>query len=271
MSDESQGPGWWLASDGKWYPPELAPGATPPPAPETPPSGGYTPPGASGGYVPPAGYAAPSGYGAPGGPPSADVGTALSYAWRKFWQNPGPLLVIALIVAAVYLVFGIIALRISSLSGQLIFRIISFFIGQIVTLGLYRAGLMVTAGEDLDIGRVFNTDRLGDFIVGSILYSLIVLVGLILCIIPGIIAAVLLYFYGFYILDRGLSATDALRASYELVRANTGTVVGLLIVAFLVYIVGAILCGVGLLITGPVSLIMVAYGYRVLNNEPVAP
>ncbi len=23
MSDTSQGPGWWMASDGKWYPPEL--------------------------------------------------------------------------------------------------------------------------------------------------------------------------------------------------------------------------------------------------------
>ncbi len=27
MSDTSQGQGWWLASDGKWYPPELHPGA----------------------------------------------------------------------------------------------------------------------------------------------------------------------------------------------------------------------------------------------------
>ena len=26
MSDLSQGPGWWLASDGKWYAPELHPG-----------------------------------------------------------------------------------------------------------------------------------------------------------------------------------------------------------------------------------------------------
>jgi uncharacterized RDD family membrane protein YckC len=25
MSDSSQGPGWWQASDGKWYPPESAP------------------------------------------------------------------------------------------------------------------------------------------------------------------------------------------------------------------------------------------------------
>jgi hypothetical protein len=29
MSDSSQGPGWWLASDGKWYPPELHPSRRP--------------------------------------------------------------------------------------------------------------------------------------------------------------------------------------------------------------------------------------------------
>lgn len=33
MSDVSQGSGWWLASDGKWYPPESAPAAPPPPPP----------------------------------------------------------------------------------------------------------------------------------------------------------------------------------------------------------------------------------------------
>ena len=27
MSDQSQGPGWWQASNGKWYPPELHPAA----------------------------------------------------------------------------------------------------------------------------------------------------------------------------------------------------------------------------------------------------
>lgn len=32
MSDTSQGPGWWIASDGKWYAPELAQ-SPPPPAP----------------------------------------------------------------------------------------------------------------------------------------------------------------------------------------------------------------------------------------------
>ena len=33
MSDTSQGPGWWQASDGKWYPPQQQPGYWAPPPP----------------------------------------------------------------------------------------------------------------------------------------------------------------------------------------------------------------------------------------------
>ena len=63
MSDATQGPGWWMASDGRWYPPELRPAATLPP----PPPGG-----------PPA--AAPP----RGAPPSAVPWAALP------WQSGGP-------------------------------------------------------------------------------------------------------------------------------------------------------------------------------------
>jgi len=64
MSEQSQGPGWWQASDGKWYPPEQAPAAPPPstqPIGATPPAG--PPPAGS----PPAGPP-------PAGPPGAPVG-----------------------------------------------------------------------------------------------------------------------------------------------------------------------------------------------------
>ncbi len=39
MSDQSQGPGWWIASDGKWYPPDQAPAVPPPETWATPPAG----------------------------------------------------------------------------------------------------------------------------------------------------------------------------------------------------------------------------------------
>lgn len=38
MSDTQQGPDWWQASDGKWYPPEQQPATTAPPAPTGPPA-----------------------------------------------------------------------------------------------------------------------------------------------------------------------------------------------------------------------------------------
>jgi hypothetical protein len=38
-ADASQGPGWWQASDGKWYPPEAQPGAAPTIPPAAPASG----------------------------------------------------------------------------------------------------------------------------------------------------------------------------------------------------------------------------------------
>ncbi|KAA1428389.1 DUF6777 domain-containing protein [Nocardioides antri] len=73
MSETPAGPGWWQASDGRWYPPDAHPSAQQPPPPpptqppptQAPPSyppGGYPP----GGY-PPGGY--PPGGFAPGQPP----------------------------------------------------------------------------------------------------------------------------------------------------------------------------------------------------------
>jgi len=51
MSDTSQGPGWWQASDGKWYSPAQAPGAQ---VVQPPGAQGVQPPGAPG-FGPPAG------------------------------------------------------------------------------------------------------------------------------------------------------------------------------------------------------------------------
>lgn len=89
MADVSQGPGWWIASDGKWYPPELHPSVAPPPAPPGPygqvgteqPTWGQPQPGTMAGpsqSIPPT-Y--PAGYGPPPyGPPPGMARMAGAYA-----------------------------------------------------------------------------------------------------------------------------------------------------------------------------------------------
>ena len=55
MSDVPQGPGWWQASDGRWYPPEAFPGAQPQQPPATPPGQPYADQVYQGGQLAPGG------------------------------------------------------------------------------------------------------------------------------------------------------------------------------------------------------------------------
>lgn len=115
MSDVWQGPGWWQASDGRWYPPEQAPGpvANPygpspgdPPAYGAPPSGyppayGAPPPGYPPGYDPVYGAPAPGPSG--GEPPVRTNGLAVASLVCSFffWVYGVP--------AVLAVVFGFVA------------------------------------------------------------------------------------------------------------------------------------------------------------------
>jgi hypothetical protein len=79
MSDASQGPGWWLASDGKWYPPETWTGPPLPTAMPTAMPAGSPLPQATGGLAgqgPVPGYQAFQGAGAPMSAPTNGMAVA---------------------------------------------------------------------------------------------------------------------------------------------------------------------------------------------------
>jgi hypothetical protein len=248
MSDESQGPGWWLASDGKWYPPELAPGAAPP-------QPSYTPPGS---YIPPSATA------------TADAGAALSYGWRKFTANVGPLLAIVLIPVGVQIILSLIGQYVvGGLAGSLVFAVISEVVSLMLAIGIFNAGLMLTAGETPDIGRAFSTDRWGEWILFSFVWGLMVGIGLLLC---GIGALVVIAIWGlapYYFIDRRLGLGDSLRASSQTTQRVDGLRIALPLVA-LVGFLGVFACIIGVFVTMPVAYVGAAYLYRVANNETVA-
>ena len=79
MSDASQGPGWWLASDGKWYPPETWTGPPLPTAMPTAMPAGSPLPHATGGPAGPgsmSGYQSFQGAGAPMAAPTNGMAVA---------------------------------------------------------------------------------------------------------------------------------------------------------------------------------------------------
>jgi uncharacterized membrane protein len=97
-------------------------------------------------------------------------------------------------------------------------------------------------------------------------------VGFILCIIPGFIAIFLLQFFPYAIVDgRTEDPIESLKISYDLVKGHAGDLLLLMILIFLLNLLGALLCGLGLIVTIPVSAIATAYAWRWFSRGRIAP
>jgi uncharacterized membrane protein len=285
VSDSPQGPGWWQASDGKWYPPEQAPG------------GGAAGGGAAGGGA----------AGGEGGLAHLNVGDAFSYGWNKYSQNVGQLILAAIVgwaIAAVLIVIGYVVLLATALAGSdpadcsfneagnfrctggggpsfilivLGFGIFFFllFLGQsIFEMFMVRAGLITTAGEPIETGKILSTDNLGPYLGAVVLMALITGIGFVLCYVPGIIAWIFFLtfgrFFGFFILDKGMGSIEGIKASITMVRQNLGNILLFLIAALVINWIGAAICFIGLLVTIPLTAIAAAYVYRQAQGQPIA-
>ncbi|GAA3028333.1 hypothetical protein GCM10010528_07580 [Gordonia defluvii] len=264
------------------YPPAgQQPGAYPPP-----------PPGAPGSYPPPP----PGSY--PPGPAAGQpfsVGDGFSWAFNKFGKNVGPLilatLVFGLILGVVSSLFQFIAAALgdtSSISDGDSFAVTSSYgVGSYLVMALgyivlavlsgyvaasyWNGILQIADGQHVTLGSFFQPRNVTNVIIASILVGIITGIGSILCVLPGLIAALFLYFTTIAVVDRNASATEGMGLSFNLVKDNFGQTLLVWLLAIVIVLVGAILCGVGLLVAVPVAALLVAYSWRGLTGGYVAP
>lgn len=231
---------------------EPPPPTSPPPPPPPPP-----PPGQP--------------YGGGAGAAPVSVGEAVSYGWAAYWKNVGPMIVIAVVIVAIEIVFSLIGTATDSVFFQIVFNLIGWLLGLFLALGWFRVALEVTQGRRPEVGDVFRAEGYGPYIVASIVFGIGFFIGLLLCVIPGIIFAVVFGFYGFVAAERGntVRPMETLQRAADITRGYRWQLFGLAIVLALINLVGALLCGVGLLFTLGITIIAWAYTYRRLSNEPI--
>ncbi len=105
------------------------------------------------------------------------------------------------------------------------------------------------------------------YIITSILYGVMVGLGGLLLIVPGVIFALMFMFYGLAILDENLSVFKSLSRSQEITKGHRwnmflmGLIIGLLV------IVSAIPFGVGLFITVPLATLVMVSMYTFLKKN----
>ena len=195
------------------------------------------------------------------------IGEAFRYSWDTFKENLTFFIVVMLIVLPINVAFFVVDRFITYEKG-FIYLIVStgeFLVTVFIIMALIQIGLHFTAGEKADFGDLYRAyNRYWRFLVGYILYVLIVIGGLILLIVPGIIWAVKYQFFGYFIIDQGMKPKQALTRSGQMTMGVKGdlfvfdlAIIGISILGYLALVIGQI-------VATPIILLAVAYLYRKL-------
>jgi len=196
------------------------------------------------------------------------IGEALGYGWKKLQQNVGPLVSAALAILAVNIIFWFLGR--GSLAGLM--SLIGWFVSVLISMGLIRIALKIVDGRPVETADLFQRIDLAiPYIIASIIVGVLVAIGFVFLIVPGIYLAITFGFFGYNIVDKEHGIMESIEQSAAITRAQKWDLFAFGVVVFLFNLAGAIALGIGLLITIPTSLIALAYVYRKLNGEPVTP
>jgi uncharacterized membrane protein len=198
------------------------------------------------------------------------ISAALTFGWDTFKRNA--LFLVGLTVA-VYLIGLFIGFaseyeRVGSYY-KFVMEVVGWLVEIILSMGLIAIALKLVDGESAEFVDLFSRAPLVfHYLVASVLYSIMVIFGLCLLIVPGIYLAIRFGFFPYFIVDEGAGPLDALQKSSRL---TEGVRMGLFLLAMVAVglnVLGLLLMAVGVVVSVPVTCLMGAYVFRKLAPEP---
>lgn len=208
------------------------------------------------------------------------AGEAIRFGWKTLKENTGFLLGVIGLYIGVQIVFAIIqtmldtgadtrsADMISMGAAWWIVYIVSLVVSLLMGIGLLKISLAFVDGKKPEFSELFSqTKYLARFLGVYIAYGLIVFVGFLLLIIPGIYWALKYQFAMYLVVDKDMGIGEALKASGEMTDGRKWDLIGInLVIAMFTYL-GLLGLLVGLLATVPAGMIAMAFVYRKLQQS----
>lgn len=200
------------------------------------------------------------------------IGDALTTGWEAFKDNVGYVFLFLVILFGVELVFSVPFGFSRNYIGIGIGNVLGFIVGIFVSIATIKFTIRLVRERGVDLNDLYTGyPRFLNMLLGSILYGLIVLGGLILLIVPGIIWGLKYQFFGYLIVEQDIDAVEAIKKSGRMTKGELGHLFLYALAAFGLNLAGLIACGIGLLITAPVTMIAHAYVYaRLVYFEDAA-
>lgn len=208
---------------------------------------------------------------------SFSISDSVSYGWQTTKKNFKFFFILLLILLAVNIVPNMLSwgenhpTMFSPNNGEdflvFIINIIGWVLQMVVSLGLIGIALKIHDKKKVEYKNLFDYFRLViPYIFGSIVYGLVVLVGLILLIVPGIIWGIKFRYYTYFMVDKNMGPIDAMKESSKITQGNKWNLFLFGLVMGLINILGFLALFVGLLVTIPISMMAEAYVFRKLSK-----
>jgi uncharacterized membrane protein len=206
--------------------------------------------------------------------PELSVGNCIRFGWETFKKRPG------ILIGGFLLAFVIPAVPGALFPGPTVevgmptpppgaASIIASLAGLVLSflLMLGAVTFALRAHDDLpsaQLADLWNPQPFWRFVGAEILHTIIVAIGLILLVIPGIIASVGLAFVPFAVVDRGAGPIAALKESWRITNGHKWNLFLLSLALLGINILGMLALVVGLLVTIPISWLAITHAYRTL-------
>ena len=181
------------------------------------------------------------------------VGSSYKNGWRQLWKYFLELFLIGLIAFLIGLPsvmggwFGevVVAGAVFNFFGL----VYSILINGPVQYGVAFAYLKAARGDKLEIKDMFEAFKnYWNAVLASLLVFVIVIIGLILLIVPGIIFACKLAFAPYLVVDRKMEVMEAIRESWRMTGGHAWKVFLIGLLAVPIGIAGLICFGVGIIV-----------------------
>lgn len=156
----------------------------------------------------------------------------------------------------------------STLKGSalsLLWSLASIFISMLIQVGSIKIVLELHEGKKLNLSHLYSQSGLVlRYLGASLIYGLMVVVGLVFLIVPGIYLAIRYQFYSFLIVDKNMKIMEAFEKSSKMTQGIKWQLFLFALALAGINIVGALLLFVGLIVTIPVSVMATVYIYKKL-------
>lgn len=202
--------------------------------------------------------------------PDLEVSSLFSRAWTVFRAHLG-------ITIAVFLIYSLLTGSPSFWDGEGWFSgfsdLIQFAIAGPITAGTYMFALRLVRGEESDLGEMFRGFQVfGRAFAVFVLYTAMVVVGLVFLIVPGIYVAVAFMPAMYLVLDDDLGIIETLQKAWAMTDGRRGSIFIVLLAIAGLNLLGLLAFLVGVLFTGALSLLIAAALYdelaRAHRGEP---